>query len=498
MPPTEASVARSSLADRYRVLLDIGRTLSGTLSPEELYHAIYRETARVVETSGFYISVYDQARDLATVVFYADRDQEKSVQLTYRGSDSEVIRTGKGSLIRDRSEATSLMVLGEEESELTRSAVSAPLRHKGHILGAISTQSYRPDAYTEADLELLQGIADVAAVAVENARQFTELERRRREAEQIEEIGRAVVRSLDSHTVLGTVIDAVMNLLDARGSTVWLLDGTTARVEASAGTSPLPRDLEWDLEGRLFKELVERGRPVLIDDLEASELVPDNVREHLDVGTGLAVPLVLGDRVAGLLSAGSREPAAFDDDDIHILQRLANQASVALENARLHASLQALTLTDPLTNLPNRRHLEMHLSKEVAAASRGRLVTLVIFDVDDFKRFNDSYGHVAGDEALRVLAEILEDENRAMNLVSRYGGDEFVSILTETDAEGARNYVERVEKRVNEDPVLSSHGLTMSAGVAAYDPEAMSSGTDLLQAADDDMYRTKGGRPRRT
>lgn len=498
MPPTEASVARSSLADRYRVLLEIGRTLSGTLSPEELYRAIYRETARVVETSGFYISVYDEARDLATVVFYADRDQERSVELTYRGSDSEVIRTGEGSLIRDRSEATSLMVLGEEESELTRSAISAPLRHKGRILGAISTQSYRPSAYTEADLELLQGIADVAAVAVENARQFNELEQRRREAERIEEIGRAVVRSLDTGTVLGTVIDAVLSLLDADGSTVWLLHGKTARVEASAGRVSLPRDLEWALEGLLFRELVERRNPVLIDDLEKSELVPENVREHMDAGTGLAVPLVIGDRVAGALSAGSRRLDAFTDDDVHVLQRLANQASVAMENARLHSTLQALTLTDPLTHLPNRRHLEMHLDKEVAAASRGRLVTLVIFDVDEFKSFNDSCGHVAGDEALRALAAILDDENRAMNLVARYGGDEFVSVLTETDAAGARNYVERVEHRVSRDPILSPHGVTVSAGVAAFDPETMSSGTDLLKAADEDMYRSKGGRPERT
>lgn len=498
MPPTEASVARSSLADRYRVLLDIGRTLSGTLSPKELYRAIYRETARVVETSGFYISVYDEARDLATVVFYADRDQERSVQLTYRGSDSEVIRTGEGSLIRDRSEATSLMVLGEEESELTRSAISAPLRHKGRILGAISTQSYRPNAYTDGDLELLQGIADVAAVAVENARQFGELERRRREAEQIEEIGRTVARSLDTQTVLGTVIDAVLNLLDADGSTVWLIEGSTARVEASAGRVSLPPELRWELEGLVFRELVERRNPVLIDDLENSELIPGNVREHMNAGTGLAVPLVMGDRVAGALSVGSRRADAFTDDDIHVLQRLANQASVAMENARLHSSLQALTLTDPLTNLPNRRHLEMHLDKEIAAASRGRLVTLVIFDVDEFKSFNDSCGHVAGDEALRALGEILDDENRAMNLVARYGGDEFVSVLTETDAAGARNYVKRVEERMGEDPILSPHGITLSAGVAAFDSETMSSGTDLLRAADEDMYRTKGGRPERT
>lgn len=497
MPSIEAGSAHTSLSERYRVLLEIGRTLTGTLSLEDLYRTIYRETARVVEASGFYISLYDEGRDLATVVFYAEQGEERRVRIAYRGSDSEVIRTGEGALIRDRSEVQAVTVLGDDR-ERARSAISAPLRFKGRCLGAISTQSYEADAYTEDDLELLQGIGDVAAVAIQNARQFAELKRRRREADQIEEIGRALTSSLDPHDVLRTVIDAVLEVVPAAGASMWLLEGNVARVAESQGEIRIPEGSEWRLEGWLETELLEKMRPVLIGDLSGSGVVPEDLREILESGSGIGVPLVIDEEVAGILSAGNRDVDGFTEDDVHVLQRLANQASVALENARLHVSLQAMTLTDPLTDLPNRRHLEIHMDREVAAARRGREVTLVIFDVDDFKVFNDTEGHVAGDEALRAFAAVLRDENREMNLVARYGGDEFVSVLTETDEEGARTYVERVEERIRNEPFLAEKGFTVSAGVASFDPDSMDRPSDLIRAADQEMYERKGSRPDRT
>ena len=172
------------LAERYRVLLEIGRTLTGTLGPDDLFRAIYRETARVVEASGFYIALYDEPTDLATVIFYADRGVERRVEISYKGSESSVMRDGQPTIISDRVQAHSLMVLGDEDTEITRSAISVPLLTQDRVIGALSCQSYQPNAYDEDDLELLQGIADLAAVAIENAHYFAEIEARRREAER--------------------------------------------------------------------------------------------------------------------------------------------------------------------------------------------------------------------------------------------------------------------------------------------------------------------------
>ena len=497
MPASDAPSARASVGDRYRVLLDVGRTLAGTLSSEELYTAIHHETARVLEAAGFYVSLYDQARDLATIVYFADRSEVQRAAITYRGSDSEVIRSRRPVLVRDRLDDRSLLHLGEDETEITRSAISAPMIHKGRLLGAISAQSYSPDAYAEADIDLIQGIADIAAVAVDNALHVSELERRRLEAEQIEEIGRVLASSLNPSEVLGKVISAVNDVLNVDGASVWLCDGPASivvRVSQSGGEISLPPGLAWELTGSLGEQLLVARKPIVIDDLSLSNSVPNHLREHLKSGSGMGVPLVVSGHVAGVLTAGSKKPRHFNGDDTAALQRLASQASVAMENARLHANLQALSLTDPLTGLPNRRRLQIHLDKEVAAARRGRPLVVVLFDMNDFKQFNDTLGHVAGDDILRSFAQILDEENRAMNLVARYGGDEFVSILSDTDMEGAQQYIQRVGDRVAKDPIMAPRGVTVSTGVAEFDRSSMTTTDDVIHAADEAMYRAKSQR----
>jgi diguanylate cyclase (GGDEF)-like protein len=494
MADQHAREARANLAERYRVLLEIGRTLTGTLSPEDLYRTIYRETARVVEASGFYISLFDQARDMATVVFYADRGRERRVAISYRGSDSEVIRTGKPSLIDDHVQDHSLMLLGDEDGEVTRSAMAAPLRYKGRVLGSISAQSYRAEAYQAEDLELLQGIADVAAVAIENARYVSELELRRREAERLEEIGRALTGSLDTGEVIAKIIESASDLLDADGAAVCLVEGSDARVAASLGGMSIPEDLRWPLERSFLDSMIDTRRPVLLENLPSSRLVPEALKVHCRASCALAVPLVMNGEVAGALMVCRLKRESFSEEDMHVGQRLASQAAVALENARLHANIQTLSLTDPLTGLPNRRHMQIHLGREVAAARRGRNLTLLLLDLDDFKKYNDTFGHVAGDEALRAFARILAGESRLMNLVARFGGDEFVSVLADTEATGGRLHAERIAERVAEDPVLSGHGMSVSFGIACFRPGEMKSVEDLIRAADEDLYRRKAER----
>ncbi|MEJ2539031.1 MAG: diguanylate cyclase [Gemmatimonadota bacterium] len=486
--------ATSSLADRYRVLLDVGRTLTGTRSLEELYRAIYRETSRVLEADGFYISLYDPASDEATIVFFADRGQEQRVEVRYRGSESSVIRQAQPVRVDDRLEKRSLMLLGDDAQEVTRSAISAPLRWKDEVLGAISTQSYLASAFTDADVELLQGVADMAAVAIENARHVELLERRRAEAHEIEEIGRALATSLEPEDVLAKVIDAALELLDGHGGAVWMLgSGTVAWVDQVGGELGLPPGLEWDLEGELYDGLVRRRETVVIDDIAESPFITARIRDFMPGGSGVGAPLEVANEVVGILAIGSRFPRAFSEEDRDVLRRLASQASVALRNARLHASLRALSLTDPLTGLPNRRHLDVHLEREIAAAKRGRDLTAVIADVDHFKTFNDRHGHLAGDQALRAFAGILQEENRAMNLVARYGGDEFVSILSDSADEGPDRYVSRVRRRLREHPFLGTTGLGVTFGVAVFH-EGMHRGEDLLRAADQDLYRNKESR----
>ncbi len=494
MSPSEPDTATSALAERYRVLLDIGHKLARTLSPRDLYHAIYTETSRVLETTGFYVALYDQEADLATVVFYADKGLEQDVEITYRGSDSDVLRMGKSSLVSDRVESLSLMVLGEEGTELTRSALSVPLLYEGKVIGALSTQSYHANAYNEEDLELFQAIADLAVVAITNSQHVQELDSRRREAVRIEEIGRAIASSLDAKEVLRTVNDAVLELLQADASTVWLMEGGQMKVASSLGKIRFQEGMLWRLSDGLHHAVVRDRRPLIIEDLSRSQLIPPEMASETRAGSLLLVPLVLEEEVAGALSASKVQKGAIPTEEVEVLQRLANQTSVALSNARLHESIRNLSLTDPLTDLPNRRHLDMHLRREVAAARRGRNVCVALFDLNDFKIHNDRLGHVVGDQILRNFGRILLSETRAMNLAARYGGDEFITVLTDIPRSGAESHAKRVSRRVAAHPELSKYGVTISYGIAEFDPVKMFEVEDLVEEADRDLYRAKKAR----
>ncbi len=156
---------------------------------------------------------------------------------------------------------------------------------------------------------------------------------------------------------------------------------------------------------------------------------------------------------------------------------------------REKADVESLALTDSLTELPNRRHAMAFLENEFGAAQRGRALCVALFDLDNFKEYNDRYGHQAGDEALARFGEALLSTTRRMNLSARFGGEEFVTILAGSEEEGARIFAERVQEALLlQQPPRGP--LTVSAGIAAYQP-SMESPADLLKAADSALYRAK-------
>ena len=145
---------------------------------------------------------------------------------------------------------------------------------------------------------------------------------------------------------------------------------------------------------------------------------------------------------------------------------------------------ERLALMDPLTGMPNRRHSVVFVEAAFAAAKRGIPFTVVLFDVDKFKAFNDSRGHLAGDEALKKIAEVLIGSTRKMNLTSRWGGEEFLSMLSDTPLEGGRIFAERVLSEIHQ--AFPDGSITLSAGVARY-TDGMDTPTRLLAAADQAM-----------
>jgi diguanylate cyclase (GGDEF)-like protein len=471
---------------RERLFQEVRGTLAGILDERELYEAVHRATARALPADGFYIALYDPESDVATVVYWAEQGEGREAAITYPGSRSEVIRTAKATLVEDQLESRSLMVLGEEGRAATRSAVSAPLRDAAGVIGAISAQSQRPGAYSSEDLEVLQGIADLAAAGLDRTRRASTLERREKEADRLAGALLRLVGAAGIEEVMESAAEGAMDLVVGDGAVVWLLDGSTARAVATRGSSAPEQDFEIALVGEGARILVEERRELLLDDFAASEFIPAPLRQGVKARSAVAVPLVSDDEVAGVLSVGTGSTRAFTSGDARILRRFGDAAGAALARARLLARMESLSLTDYVTGLPNRRHVDLHLGREFAAARRGRALSVVLFDVDSFRRYNDTLGRVAGDEVLRTMAEVLAAETRAMNLVGRYGGDEFLAVLSDTPREGAELHAERVEERVARHRGLGPHGITVSSGVGTFS-EDMKSPEDLIRAADRDL-----------
>jgi diguanylate cyclase (GGDEF)-like protein len=184
----------------------------------------------------------------------------------------------------------------------------------------------------------------------------------------------------------------------------------------------------------------------------------------------------------------------FADETRTLAEWLASQAAVALDNARLHEIVQRQAITDDLTGLVNRRRFIEALDAEIERARRfGSALTVVLADLDDFKRVNDDLGHHAGDDVLRSFAALLRSHVRDVDVCARIGGEEFAIVLPETDEAGAASVAERMRESLATVPIGVSDGapmrVTSSFGVAELGPGQL--GDDLLRVADAALYRAK-------
>ena len=335
------------------------------------------------------------------------------------------------------------------------------------------------------------------ALALRFVERQTEEQRRLSHTRALVEVSHALACSTELDRTLQLVAHWAARLLHARGAGIELLSehGDTLELRAAYGLPPHVLGMVFPLEGSFTGWVVRHGRPRATVDPSKEPLIQPESRDFLGTSPVAAAPLLYRGRPLGALFACARD-MPFDQSDLELLRALADQAAIAIENARLFEQVRTLSLTDPLTGLANRRQLERELAREFAAARRGRKLVVVVFDLDDFKVYNDRYGHLAGDEVLRAFGEVLGQETRAMNLAARYGGDEFVALLSDSDRERALIFIERVRQRFHERASrLGRDPITASAGLAVYHP-SMARPEDLIAAADEVLYQSKAARDR--
>ena len=245
---------------------------------------------------------------------------------------------------------------------------------------------------------------------------------------------------------------------------------------------------------------VARNRRPLVNGRPSADLEAAGSSLLSTLQSALVCPLIAGDRFIGTLAVYHTIAAFYRDDHRRLLDRVCEQAALVIHNAVVFEQTQEASLTDPLTGLPNTRFMFMHLTRELARADRlASEFSLLVMDLNDFKDINDSYGHHAGDRALRAVSQALRTAIRPYDICARYAGDEFVVVLTgcgREEAEAKRLELKRaVERAVFEAVPGHAVPLSISAGAAVF-PEDGDSYESLLAKADSRMYNDKSARKR--
>lgn len=452
------------------------------LRPEDLYETLVEE---LHETLGYpLVSVLIVQEDRLRVAAQRGYAYHEPTLPFSHGVVGRVARTRQPALIEDVYRDPDYVAA---DPRVTQEAC-VPILQDGRLIGLLNIEVVEP-TLTRADLDLLVTLAGEVIAAMRNAALFAEARQARDEQQALYECAQALSASLELSTMLEVMVSVICRRFGYDRGAIFLVEPSgdlavhaTHGAPAPWGVVPIGRGPE----GRAAQE----ARPVLIGDVSA-----DPPQGSLATGATLAVPLIREGRVIGVLSVGTTRPGALGERDQRILTALASYAAVAIENARLYEQARHLAITDGLTGLLNHRAFRYALDQELERAKRYSLaLSVIMIEIDKFKRYNDTYGHLRGDEVLRLVTGVLEKEHRKhVDIVARYGGDEFMICLPHTPKEVAGEVAERIRRAVEATPYIVNAevtSVTLSLGVAAY-PEDGDTTDALVDAADRRMYAVK-------
>jgi diguanylate cyclase (GGDEF)-like protein len=330
----------------------------------------------------------------------------------------------------------------------------------------------------------------VAVLLTRRAEDYAvELERSRQEFRRsLVRLGDALGASDNREELVRVTLDAALGLTAADTAVFWVDLGPSVDARAGCGV------------GGADKRRVPRGEGLVGRVTASGEAAcwgsgPSPLAEQEPAGvTALAVPVRARGRLYGVVSLYRRQGPMFGDGELDDVVGLARQAGAAIDATYLNEEARRLSLTDGLTSLWNRRQFELRAAQELERAVRFReRFSVVIVDLDDFKSVNDTHGHLVGDAVLIETAQRLVAQTREVDTVARFGGEEFVLLLPQTDLLGAVRVAEKVRAEVAAKPVVTDAGalpVTLSAGVACH-PDDGASIEALLGAADEALYAAK-------
>ncbi|HEY93201.1 MAG TPA: diguanylate cyclase [Dehalococcoidia bacterium] len=255
-------------------------------------------------------------------------------------------------------------------------------------------------------------------------------------------------------------------------------------------------EFRFNADNPIASWMVKENTPIGVEHLDSIPELKglwEAEREQLTSSNiGLLCPIRSRDRLVGILALGKKKSGAlYSHEDLELVMSIASQASILIENAQLYAQANIRADTDGLTGLYNHRHFHKCLEQEIARGTRfGSIYSLIMLDVDLFKAYNDTYGHLAGDQVLRKIGECIVDSIRTVDTAFRYGGEEFTVILPESHLDDAYKVAERIRQIIESKMSSSAMPITVSLGVATWPSDGLMR-EEVIACADAALYRAK-------
>jgi diguanylate cyclase (GGDEF)-like protein len=480
-------------SEELHVLNEIGRALSSTLDPEALFETILSEMKPLVDVNFFYIALHDPIRN--EIRFEVDvRNGVMQPKRSRPYGDQHVteymMRTRQPLLIRENY-GEELRKIGLNSRNEHGCFCGVPLLLHERAIGVMAVGSPQERVFDSGHLEMMRVLASQAVIALENARLFREERTESRRLTLLNNVSRTVIATFNPDEMLAKIAEELEEGLDYSHIGIGLLDYANREIviqaEAGRRKGARGRRLGWD--GNVLCRVARTGQMAIVTYGDPSDAPCEPVL--VDAISAIALPIVYADQLHGVLYIETDQYTNFSQEEIRFLGTLADLISGALHNALAFQKAQEQAITDGLTGVKTHRFFMEALSAEWKRSTRGgRSFSVVLMDLDRFKFVNDFYGHLDGDLLLERVAHILEKNCRCSDVVARYGGDEFIILMPETDAEQSHQIATKLRSSIVADAVLCEKNVTSSFGVATF-PVHGSTPQELIQVADASMYLSK-------
>ena len=488
-------------------LLKACRDLSDILNPVELYATFAGIIRNKFGISKLGLFVYDPEKETFELVFSSGLGKLNFKLKRGRKKLWETILQDKPFAVVDaKGNPLFPKFLEKQDLKILPSSLWVPLVMRGEVIGLLTMgPKAGKQPFDNFDLYFLQQITAQAAVSINTCRLY---ERRKREKEDLDKtlqnlsllysIGKAMNYISDLKNLLQYILSQAIDITSAEKGSIMLYNIETDRlnIRVLAGledTNYQEKVNNNEIRCRSFKpgegiagRVFMTAQPMIVNNIREDDLFIKSETSY--VRSIACIPMIVYSDVIGVINVTNKKGGKdFTDEDVEMLKAVADQAAVAVNKAQLWD----MAVTDSLTGLYVRRYFMVKLQEEIHRAERyTKRLSVIMADLDRFKKINDTYGHDVGDRALKAISVFLQKNIRDVDVIARYGGEEFVMLIPDADKESAFCLAERLREELAKVTLEELPPLTISLGIATYP----SDGTDLeelIKKADIAMYAAK-------